>query len=94
MSRWTREQRFDIRVLIAVALLILEDVLSGWTEHWQVILGPLLILSVVFFRRGPGQPIYHVGIYLKDGNGNYLLANQAMADLFGLTPEELRCPPP
>jgi PAS domain S-box-containing protein len=28
-------------------------------------------------------------IYLKDGNGNYLLANQAMADLFGLTPEEL-----
>ena len=23
MSRWTREQRFDIRVLIAVALLIL-----------------------------------------------------------------------
>jgi PAS domain S-box-containing protein len=28
-------------------------------------------------------------IYLKDGHGNYLLANQAMADLFGLTPEEL-----
>ncbi|MBO2010001.1 PAS domain S-box protein [Hymenobacter negativus] len=28
-------------------------------------------------------------IYLKDGNGNYLLANQAMAALYGLTPEEL-----
>ncbi|GAB3577217.1 PAS domain-containing protein [Hymenobacter daeguensis] len=28
-------------------------------------------------------------IYLKDGNGNYLLANQAVADLFGLTPDEL-----
>jgi PAS domain S-box-containing protein len=28
-------------------------------------------------------------IYLKDGNGNYLLANQAVADLFDLTPEEL-----
>ncbi len=23
--------------------------------------------DLVFFRRGPGKPIYHVGIYLKDG---------------------------
>ncbi|GAA4002137.1 hypothetical protein GCM10022408_11840 [Hymenobacter fastidiosus] len=23
--------------------------------------------DLVFFRRGPGQPIYHVGIYLQDG---------------------------
>ncbi|WP_225987822.1 C40 family peptidase [Rufibacter sp. LB8] len=23
--------------------------------------------DLVFFRRGPGQPIFHVGIYLKDG---------------------------
>ncbi|GAB2525552.1 hypothetical protein GCM10027189_00020 [Rufibacter soli] len=23
--------------------------------------------DLVFFRRGPGQPIYHVGIYLKNG---------------------------
>jgi PAS domain S-box-containing protein len=31
-------------------------------------------------------------IYLKDGNGNYLLANQALADLFGISPEEVvRC---
>jgi branched-chain amino acid transport system permease protein len=39
-------------VLGAFALLVLEDVLSHWTEHWQVILGPLLVLSVLFFRRG------------------------------------------
>src|SRR5256885_14718042 len=39
-------------VLGAFALLLVEDLLSGWTEHWQVILGPLLILSVIFFRRG------------------------------------------
>ena len=39
-------------VLGAFALLLLEDLLSGWTEHWQVILGPLLVLSVIFFRRG------------------------------------------
>ena len=28
-------------------------------------------------------------IYLKDGHGNYLLANQAMADIYGISPEEL-----
>ncbi len=39
-------------VLGAFALLLLEEVLKGWTEHWQVVLGPLLVLSVVFFRRG------------------------------------------
>ena len=39
-------------VLGAFVLLLLEDLLSGWTQHWQVILGPLLILSVIFFRRG------------------------------------------
>ena len=39
-------------VLGAFALLLLEEVLTGWTEHWQVVLGPLLVLSVLFFRRG------------------------------------------
>ena len=36
----------------AFALLIVEDLLAGWTQHWQVILGPLLVLCVLFFRRG------------------------------------------
>ena len=39
-------------VLGALALLLVEDALSGWTQHWQIILGPLLVLSVLFFRRG------------------------------------------
>src|SRR5882672_7894411 len=39
-------------VLGTFALLLIEELLKGWTEHWQVILGPLLVLSVVFFRRG------------------------------------------
>jgi branched-chain amino acid transport system permease protein len=39
-------------VLGAFALLLVEDALSGWTEHWQLILGPLLVLSVLFLRRG------------------------------------------
>jgi branched-chain amino acid transport system permease protein len=39
-------------VLGAFALMLLEELLKGWTEHWQAILGPLLVLSVIFFRRG------------------------------------------
>ncbi len=39
-------------VLGAVAFLLLEDFLSAWTVHWQVVLGPLLVLVVLFARRG------------------------------------------
>ncbi len=39
-------------LLGAFALLFVEDLLAGWTQHWQLILGPLLVLSVIFFRRG------------------------------------------
>ncbi len=39
-------------VLGAIALLLLEDFLSALTQHWQIILGPLLVLSVLFFKRG------------------------------------------
>jgi len=39
-------------VLGAFALLLVEDALSGWTQHWQLILGPLLVLSVLFLKRG------------------------------------------
>jgi len=45
-------------VLGAFALLLVEDLLSGWTQHWQVILGPLLVLSVIFFRRGLAGMFY------------------------------------
>jgi branched-chain amino acid transport system permease protein len=30
----------------------MEESLVSFTEHWQVILGPVLILVVVFFRGG------------------------------------------
>ena len=39
-------------VLGTFVLLLVEELLKGWTEHWQVFLGPLLVLSVIFFRRG------------------------------------------
>ena len=61
---WTRSGEIMFMVILggiattagpllgALALLVVETLLAGWTEHWQVILGPLLILSVIFFRRG------------------------------------------
>jgi branched-chain amino acid transport system permease protein len=39
-------------VLGAAVLLLLEDFLSAWTQHWQIILGPLLVLAVLFAKRG------------------------------------------
>ena len=45
-------------VLGTFALLLVEELLKGWTQHWQVILGPLLVLSVIFFRRGLAGVFY------------------------------------
>ena len=36
----------------AAAFLLLEEVLAGFTEHWKLIFGPLLILIVIFGRGG------------------------------------------
>jgi branched-chain amino acid transport system permease protein len=45
-------------VLGTFALLLVEELLKGWTQHWQVVLGPLLVLSVIFFRRGLAGILY------------------------------------
>ncbi|WP_417794901.1 branched-chain amino acid ABC transporter permease [Terasakiella pusilla] len=39
-------------VLGSAALLLLEEILSGFTEHWMIVLGPILLLVVLFARRG------------------------------------------
>jgi len=39
-------------VIGAVTLLVLEEALSGITEYWQIILGPLFLLVVLFARGG------------------------------------------
>jgi branched-chain amino acid transport system permease protein len=39
-------------VLGAAAYLLLEGILSRWTEHWQAVLGPLLIVIVLFSKTG------------------------------------------
>jgi branched-chain amino acid transport system permease protein len=61
---WTRSGDLIIMVVLggmgtvagpvfgAVALLLLEEVLSSITEYWQIILGPLLLFVVLFARGG------------------------------------------
>ena len=36
----------------AAAYLLLEDILSGVTENWKLIFGPMLVLIVLFARGG------------------------------------------
>jgi branched-chain amino acid transport system permease protein len=36
----------------AAAFLLLEQVLSSWTEHWQLVLGPFLVLVVLLAKGG------------------------------------------
>ena len=42
----------DGAILGAVFVVLTEEVLSGFTEHWRVIFGPFLILVVLFARGG------------------------------------------
>ena len=39
-------------IIGAVAYLLLEEMLSAYTEHWKMIFGPLLVLVVLFARGG------------------------------------------
>jgi branched-chain amino acid transport system permease protein len=39
-------------LLGAFALILLEELLKGFTDYWPIIFGPLLVLSVIFFKRG------------------------------------------
>ena len=61
---WTRSGEIIVMVVLggmstltgpvvgAVVLLILEEVLAKLTIHWMLILGPILVLVVLFARRG------------------------------------------
>jgi branched-chain amino acid transport system permease protein len=61
---WTRSGEILVMVILggmgtvagpllgALVLLLLEALLSSWTAHWQIILGPLLVLVVLFARSG------------------------------------------
>ncbi len=64
LLHWTRSGEIMVMVILggvgtlygpvlgAVAYLLLEHLLSGWTEHWMAVFGPALVLAVLFFRGG------------------------------------------
>ena len=64
MMQWTRSGDLIVMVVLggmgslfgpvvgAVVLLVLEEVLSSLTEYWQIIVGPLFLLVVLFARGG------------------------------------------
>jgi branched-chain amino acid transport system permease protein len=64
MMHWTKSGDLIVMVVLggmgslfgpligAVALLVFEEVLSQITEYWPIILGPLLLLVVLFARGG------------------------------------------
>jgi branched-chain amino acid transport system permease protein len=67
---WTRSGEIMFMVILggigttagplvgAVALLLLEDILSSWTTHWQLYLGIFLVLVVLFAKRGLAGLLY------------------------------------
>ena len=64
MMHWTRSGEIMVMVILggmgtlfgpvvgAAALLLIEEVLSQYTEHWMIILGPFLVFVVLFARNG------------------------------------------
>jgi len=64
MTAWTKSGEFMAIIILgglgtlvgpiigAAAFLGLEDVLKTWTEHWAVVMGPVLVLIALLGRRG------------------------------------------
>ncbi len=64
LMHWTRSGEIMVMVILgglgsllgpvfgAAALLLAEEVLSGYTEHWMILLGPILIVVVLFAKGG------------------------------------------
>lgn len=64
MMHWSRSGDLIVMVVLggmgslfgplfgAVSFLLLEEILSGWTEYWKIVFGPILVLVVIFARGG------------------------------------------
>jgi len=77
MMHWTRSGDLIVMVVLggmgsvvgpligAVALLVLEEALSGITEYWQIILGPMLLLVVLFARGGIDGLLAKIGAKVR-----------------------------
>jgi branched-chain amino acid transport system permease protein len=61
---WTRSGEIMVMVILggmgsgfgpvlgAITLLLAEEILSSYTEHWMLFLGPMLLVIVLRARRG------------------------------------------
>ncbi len=64
MMHWSRSGDLIVMVVLGgmgtlfgplfgtVSFLLLEEILSGWTEYWKIVFGPILVLVVIFARGG------------------------------------------
>jgi branched-chain amino acid transport system permease protein len=81
MMHWTRSGDLIVMVVLggmgapfgpligAVALLVLEEVLSGITEYSMMLLGPLLLLVVLFARGGIDGLLVSAGAWARSRRG-------------------------
>jgi branched-chain amino acid transport system permease protein len=79
---WTRSGELLIMVIMggissvfgpvvgATIYLLLEEVLSSYTQHWQFLLGPLLILIVLFAKKGLIGVLQGAGLAPPEGRSH------------------------
>jgi branched-chain amino acid transport system permease protein len=86
MMHWSRSGDLIVMVVLGgmgslfgplfgtVAFLLLEEILSSWTEYWKIVFGPMLVLVVLFARGGIDGAISrgHIGALLG-GTGVFYL---------------------
>lgn len=86
MMHWTRSGDLIIMVVLggmgslfgplfgAVIFLLLEEILSSWTEYWKIVFGPILLLVVLFARGGIDGALGrgHAGVILAGIAGIFL----------------------
>lgn len=54
-------------VIGAAIMVVLEEMLGRWTEHWAAILGPMLVLAAIFNRGGVLGSLSRIGGRLWGG---------------------------
>ena len=64
MMAWTKSGEFMVMVILgglssivgpvvgAAAFILIESTISGWTEHWQMVFGPIVVMIALFAPRG------------------------------------------
>jgi len=64
MMAWTKSGEFMVMVILgglasvvgpiigAAAFILVESSISGWTEHWQLVFGPVVVLIALFAPNG------------------------------------------